>query len=77
MRIKNVVKVMNFHSLLRVDKSKKEAESYRNVGEEVTKIIKTMLLLTILTAKSPMAKYFPILRKQPKVILHLVLKVVI
>lgn len=43
MRIKNVVKVMNFHSLLRVDKSKKQAESYRNVGEEITKIIKTIV----------------------------------
>ena len=43
MRIKNVVKVMNFHSLLRVDASKREAESYRNVGEEVTKIIKTIV----------------------------------
>ena len=41
--IKNVVKVMNFHSLLRVDASKREAESYRNVGEEVTKIIKTIV----------------------------------
>lgn len=39
MRIKNVVKVMNFHSLLRVDKARKEAEKYRNVGEEVTNII--------------------------------------
>ena len=38
MRIKNVVKVMNFHSLLRVDASKREAEAYRNVGEEITKI---------------------------------------
>lgn len=43
MRIKNVVKVMNFHSLLRVDKSRKQAESYRNVGEEITKIIKTIV----------------------------------
>lgn len=43
MRIKNVVKVMNFHSLLRVDKSKKEAESYRNVGTEITKIIRTIV----------------------------------
>jgi len=43
MRIKNVVKVMNFHSLLRVDKSKKEAESYRNVGDEITKIIRTIV----------------------------------
>ena len=43
MRIKNVVKVMNFHSLLRVDASKREAESYRNVGDEITKIIKTIV----------------------------------
>ena len=43
MRIKNVVKVMNFHSLLRVDKSRKQAESYRNVGEEITKIIKNII----------------------------------
>ena len=43
MRIKNVVKVMNFHSLLRVDKSRKQAESYRNVGEEITKIIKSIV----------------------------------
>lgn len=39
MRIKNVVKVMNFHSLLRVDKARKEAEKYRDVGEEITNII--------------------------------------
>ena len=39
MRIKNVVKVMNFHALLKVDKARKEAEQYRNVGEEVTNII--------------------------------------
>ena len=43
MRIKNVVKVMNFHSLLRVDASKRQAESYRNVGEEITKIIKSIV----------------------------------
>lgn len=43
MRIKNVVKVMNFHSLLRVDASKRQAESYRNVGEEITKIIKSII----------------------------------
>ena len=47
MRIKNVVKVMNFHSLLRVDASKREAESYRNVGDEITKIIKTLSLIHI------------------------------
>ena len=38
-KIKNVVKVMNFHSLLRVDKARKEAEKYRNVGNEITNII--------------------------------------
>lgn len=43
MRIKNVVKVMNFHSLLRVDVSKRQAETYRNVGNEITKIIKTIV----------------------------------
>lgn len=43
MRIKNVVKVMNFHSLLRVDASKRQAESYRNVGDEITKIIKQIV----------------------------------
>jgi len=41
--IKNVVKVMNFHSLLRVDASKRQAESYRNVGEEITKIIRSIV----------------------------------
>lgn len=43
MRIKNVVKVMNFHSLLRVDASKRQAEIYRNVGDEITKIIRSIL----------------------------------
>lgn len=43
MRIKNVVKVMNFHSLLRIDASRREAENYQNVGNEVTKIIRSIL----------------------------------
>lgn len=43
MRIKNVVKVMNFHSLLRVDASKRQAETYKNVGDEITKIIRSIL----------------------------------
>lgn len=34
---------MNFHSLLRVDASKREAEAYRNVGDEITKIIKNIV----------------------------------
>lgn len=43
MRIKNVVKVMNFHSLLRVDKARKTADKYLTVGEEITKILETIL----------------------------------
>ena len=43
MRIKNVVKVMNFHSLLRVDKARKEAEKYKNVGDQVTDIISRII----------------------------------
>lgn len=38
-KIKNVVKVMNFQALLNVDKARKKAEKYRNVGEEVTDIL--------------------------------------
>ena len=30
-KIKNVVKVMNFHALLSVDKSRRKAEKYKNV----------------------------------------------
>ena len=41
--IKNVVKVMNFHSLLRVDKDRKKAEKYLSVGEEITKILTEIL----------------------------------
>ena len=43
MRIKNVVKVMNFHSLLRVDKARKEAEKYKDVGDQVTDIISRII----------------------------------
>lgn len=39
MSIKNVVKVMNFHSLLRVDSAKKQAEKYKMMEEEVTYMI--------------------------------------
>ena len=41
--IKNVVKVMNFHSLLRVDKARKRAENYLQVGNEITKILSEIL----------------------------------
>lgn len=36
MRIKSVVKVMNFHSLLRVDSARKRAEKYFNYEKELT-----------------------------------------
>lgn len=39
MKIKNVVKVMNFQALIRMDKALKEADRYRNVGKEVTDIL--------------------------------------
>ncbi|MBQ8681328.1 MAG: F0F1 ATP synthase subunit gamma [Bacilli bacterium] len=41
--IKNVVKVMNFHSLLRVDKARKRAENYLKVGNEITAILSEIL----------------------------------
>lgn len=41
--IKNVVKVMNFHSLLRVDKARKRADKYLSVGNEITKILLEIL----------------------------------
>ena len=37
--VENIVKVMNFHSLIRVDKAKREAAKYFNVGDELTKIL--------------------------------------
>ena len=39
MKIKNVVKVMNFQSLLRMNKSLEEADRYRDVGKEITEIL--------------------------------------
>lgn len=43
MAIKNVVKVMNFHSLLRVDKARKKAGMYFDTETELLKIIKKIL----------------------------------
>ena len=43
MRIKNVVKVMNFHSLLRVDSARKKAEKYFQTESELNKMIATIL----------------------------------
>lgn len=39
MKIKNVVKVMNFQALVRMNKSLKEADKYRDVGKEITDIL--------------------------------------
>lgn len=41
--IKNVVKVMNFHSLLRVDKAKKKADKYLLLEEELLSFMSTIL----------------------------------
>ena len=42
MRVKNVVKVMNFHSLLRVDKARREAEKYFEVESELREMIDSL-----------------------------------
>lgn len=39
MNVKNVVKVMNFHSLLKVDKARKDAEKYFEVEKELREMI--------------------------------------
>ena len=39
MNVKNVVKVMNFHSLLRVDRSRKSAKKYAYLGDTVSEMI--------------------------------------
>lgn len=44
MAIKNVVKVMNFHSLLRVDKARKTADKYKDTEGDLLEIIKKILL---------------------------------
>ncbi len=38
-KIKNVVKVMNFQALLRMDKALKTGDKYRDVGKEITDIL--------------------------------------
>lgn len=42
-KIKNVVKVMNFQSLLRMNKALDEADRYRDVGKEVTEILRRIM----------------------------------
>ena len=43
MSVKNVVKVMNFHSLLRVDKSRRKAAMYFETQAELLKLIKKVV----------------------------------
>ena len=43
MEIKKVVEVMNFRTLLRINAAKERAESYKDVGDEVTSIIKEIV----------------------------------
>lgn len=43
MKIKNVVKVMNFQSLLRMNKAIQEADKYRDVGKEITEILRRIM----------------------------------
>ena len=43
MKIKNTVKVMNFHSLLRVDHARKKAEQYATTEKHLTEMIKTIV----------------------------------
>jgi len=43
MKIKNVVKVMNFQSLLKMDKALKEADKYHDVGKEITDILSRIM----------------------------------
>ena len=42
-RIKNIVKVMEIHSLLRVDSSKKKAEKYFGYEDEITHFMNVIL----------------------------------
>ena len=39
MNVKSVVKVMNFHALLRVDSSRRQAEKYRMMEQELSSMI--------------------------------------
>ena len=41
--IRNVVEVMNFHSLLRIDKSKRKADNYKSLEEEITTFMSQIL----------------------------------
>ena len=47
-KIKNVVKVMNFQSLLRMNKALEQADKYRDVGKEITEILRRIMYNLIL-----------------------------
>lgn len=42
-KIKNVVKVMNFQALLRMDKALKQGDKYHDVGKEITDILSKIM----------------------------------
>lgn len=42
-KIKNVVKVMNFQALLKMDKALRQADKYKDVGKEITDILGRIL----------------------------------
>lgn len=39
MRVKPIVKVMNFHALIRVDKARRKADKYMQLEKEASDII--------------------------------------
>lgn len=43
MQIKKIVKVMNFQTLLRINKAMKKADQYKNVGKEITDILSSIV----------------------------------
>lgn len=43
MELKKVVKVMNFQTLLKINDAIKKAEQYQNVGDEITKILTSIV----------------------------------
>ena len=42
--VRNIVKVMNFHSLIRVDKAKREANKYFSVEKELTDLLYSIVI---------------------------------
>ena len=43
MKVKNVIKVMNFQALIRMDKALEQADKYRDVGKEITDILSRIM----------------------------------